>query len=138
MKKHLFLMLTVLGIVSMFASCSSDDDTVNSPIVGTWTTYDDIETGEITFSSNGTVTANSTLKRNGAMKEDVGTYFVSGTKLTINWQKARTYNSISHEWSDYKDDAETVVITYAIKNNTLIFLEMEGEESNQPIYYTRK
>ncbi|GAE15792.1 hypothetical protein JCM6292_2124 [Bacteroides pyogenes JCM 6292] len=86
MKNVLFL-LAMLPIV-LFTACSSDDDNVvNSPIVGTWTTSDAFETSEITFKPNGSVTDNSTLKRNGAMREYVGSYSVNGSKLTINWEK---------------------------------------------------
>lgn len=121
-------------------SCSSpdDDDAINHPIIGTWVYTDNTETNETTFSSNGTVTDLSTLKRNGAKREFIGSFNINGDKLTINWEKYRDYNSVSKEWTGYTNDNETVVITFVIKNNQLIFLSMEGEEQNSPIYHTRK
>ncbi|MBR8726178.1 hypothetical protein IX296_002589 [Bacteroides pyogenes] len=97
-----------------------------------------METSEITFNSNGTATENRTLKRNGAMREYVGTYGVVNNKLTINWKKYRDFNSVSREWSNYTNDEETVIITFSIKDDMLIFLSMDGEKEQNPIYHTRK
>lgn len=139
MKKYLLFLLAFIPVL-MFNSCSSDDDnpTVNSQILGTWVNTNDIEVVVTTFNSNGTVTEISTLKLNGAKREYVGTFSTNNDKLNINWQKYRDYNSVSKEWSDYKNDSETVVITYTIKADQLIFLSMEGEEQNSPVYHTRK
>lgn len=137
MKNFLFL-LAMLPIV-LFTACSSDDDNVvNSPIVGTWTTSDGAETAEITFRPNGSVTENSTLKWNGDMKEYVGSYSVNDGKLTINWEKRRRFNSVSKEWSGYTENKETVVITFSIKDNAMTFLSMRGETLDTPTYYTKK
>lgn len=137
MKKSLFLIGLLLSFIS-FSACSSSDDKISSPIVGTWTTSDVMETSEITFNSNGTATENRTLKRNGAMREYVGTYGVVNNKLTINWKKYRDFNSVSREWSNYTNDEETVIITFSIKDDVLIFLSMDGEKEQNPIYHTRK
>lgn len=137
MKKSLFLIGLLLSFIS-FSACSSSDDKISSPIVGTWTTSDVMETSEITFNSNGTATENRTLKRNGAMREYVGTYGVVNNKLTINWKKYRDFNSVSREWSNYTNDEETVIITFSIKDDMLIFLSMDGEKEQNPIYHTRK
>ncbi|WP_212124786.1 hypothetical protein [Bacteroides pyogenes] len=137
MKKSLFLIGLLLSFIS-FSACSSSDDKISSPIVGTWITSDVMETSEITFNSNGTATENRTLKRNGAMREYVGTYGVVNNKLTINWKKYRDFNSVSREWSNYTNDEETVIITFSIKDDMLIFLSMDGEKEQNPIYHTRK
>ena len=123
--KYLFLKLTLLVFVFSLQSCSSDDDNViNNPIVGTWITFNNVETTEITFKSNKTVIENSTLKRNGAMREYVGSYSINDNKLTINWEKHKDYNSISREWSDYLIDKEAVILTFTIKDNIMTFLVM--------------
>ena len=124
----------------VFTACSSDDNdnVVNSPIVGTWTTSNITETTELAFNANGSVIENSTLKRNGAIREYTGSYSVDNDKLTINWEKYRDFNSVSREWSDYTTDRETVVITFTIKDKTLTFVSMEGEATFSPTYYTRK
>lgn len=72
------------------------------------------------------------------MREYVGSYSVNGSKLTINWEKRRDFNSVSREWSGYTEDKETVVITFSIKDNTMTFLSMEGEAVDTPTYYTKK
>lgn len=136
MKKYLLFMLAFLPMV--FASCSSDDDVINSPIVGTWTTSNMTETTEISFNSNGTAIENSTLKRNGAMREYVGSYSVNNDKLTINWKKYKDFNSVTREWTEYITSKETVIITFKINGNKLTFVSMEGEEENNPVTYTRK
>lgn len=139
MKKCIVFLLALMPML-MLNSCSSsdDEDAINHPIVGTWVYTDNTETNETTFSSNGTVTDLSTLKRNGAKREYIGSFSVNNDKLTITWNKYRDYNSVSREWSDYTNDNETVVITFTIKNDQLIFLSMEGEKENRPIYHTRK
>ena len=126
--------------MTLFTACSSDDNdnVVNSPIVGTWTTSNITETTELAFNANGSVIENSTLKRNGAIREYIGSYSVNNDKLTINWEKYRDFNSVSREWSDYTTDRETVVITFTIKDKTLTFVSMEGEATFSPTYYTRK
>ena len=139
MKKYLLFLLAFLPMV-VFTACSSDDNdnVVNSPIVGTWTTSNITETTELAFNANGSVIENSTLKRNGAIREYTGSYSVDNDKLTINWEKYRDFNSVSREWSDYTTDRETVVITFTIKDKTLTFVSMEGEATFSPTYYTRK
>lgn len=139
MKKYLLFLLAFLPMV-LFTACSSDDDdnVINSSIVGTWTTSDITETTELAFNANGSVIENSTLKRNGAIREYIGSYSVNNDKLTINWEKYRDFNSVSKEWSDYTTDRETVIITFTIKDKTLTFVSMEGETTYSPIYYTRK
>lgn len=136
MKKYLFMMLAILPIV-LFTACSSDD-TNKHPIVGTWTNSNNVETTEISFLSNGTVTDNSTLKRNGAIREYIGSYNVNKDKLTIHWEKYKDYNALTREWSEYITDKETVIITFNISGNKLTFVSMEGEKENNPITYTRK
>lgn len=138
MKKYLFIMLAIVSAFAVTACSSSEEDTINHQIVGAWVNSNNIETTETTFNSNGTVTEISTSKRNGAKREYIGSFNINGDKLTINWGKYRDYNSVSKEWSGYTNDNETVVITFVIKNNQLIFLSMEGEEQNSPIYHTRK
>ena len=124
----------------VFTACSSDDNdnVINSPIVGAWTTSNITETTELAFNANGSVIENSTLKRNGAIREYIGSYSVNNDKLTINWEKYRDFNSVSREWTDYTTDRETVVITFTIKDKTLTFVAMEGESTFSPTYYTRK
>lgn len=84
------------------------------------------------------MTDNSTLKRNGAIREYIGSYNVNKDKLTIHWEKHKDYNALTREWSEYITDKETVIITFNISGNKLTFVSMEGEKENNPITYTRK
>lgn len=137
MKKYLLFLLAFLPMV-VFMACSSDDDVINNPIVGTWTVSNEFEDSETTFNSNGTVSEISTSMKSGDKWEYVGSYSINGDKLTINWEKSRKYNAAIKTWSSYSKEKETVVITFKIKDNELIYLGMDGEEQNSPIYHIRK
>ena len=78
------------------------------------------------------------MKRNGAIREDVGSYSVNNDKLTINWEKYKDFNPVTREWTEYITRKETVIITFKINGNKLTFVSMEGEKENNPVTYTRK
>ena len=142
MKKYLLFLLAFLPMV-VFTACSSDDDENQIPeIIGTWDL--DNATGytqSLTFAPDGAVLEYTTLEGTNAKMEEKGTYSVNKDKLTITWKESRYYNFFSDKWTNFEPlekGAETVVITFTIKDKTLTFVSMEGEATFSPTYYTRK
>ena len=90
MNKKVSILSLLLGLfvcVTVFTSCSKDDDNESSsnPIVGTWYTevygYE-----EITYNSDGTCTYRDYKSDKKTVSyTDLGTYQVEGNRLTIWW-----------------------------------------------------
>lgn len=124
MKKFLGLVLVFTTLMTVFSSCSSDDEgsNSNSQIVGTWGTKWNSGTGiavhpKFTFLNNGNVKYYTYPSGSQPELEEIGTWSMSGDILTM-------------------DFPETVDIKF---KNKIIFTnenEIEFEEVNQSGYDT--
>lgn len=140
-KKLLFLIVTMIAVLSTFTSCSSDDDDKNpleASIIGTWVNSDNGITEQIQYKADGSCIETISLNESSMTMRDTGNYRLDGNKLTIHWATSQGWNPITESWIDLDDPEETVVITISIDGNKLTYLSMEGEEKNNPVVFIRK
>ncbi len=136
--------MLLLAAVCALYSCSSDDDNdnkiENTAILGTWYAEEYYGEGtDLTFYSNGRVTEESyPLRGNSWRYRYTGTFKTEGNKLTIHWKKGENWQISTNSWVTDDNEEETVVITFGILENELIFYAMEGEDNYNITIHTRK
>lgn len=119
MNKRISILSLLMGLfvcVSVFTSCSKDDDNDSSsnPIVGTWYTESEpkgyLQYEEITYNSDGTCTYRRYKSDKTTISDtDSGTYKVEGNKLTTVWA-----------------DGEIFTTTFSISGNKMTTSENGG------------
>lgn len=121
MKKYFLFLIVALISTIAFTSCSDDnDDKINSPVVGTWESGDDLLDiyTLLTFKDNGAVVGTD-YYGDGTYYTDRGTYNVSKNTITINW--------IGYE----EEDDETVIMRFEMSDdNNIMTTEMLGESGS--------
>ena len=102
MKKKLSILSLLFGLlvcVTVFCSCSKDDDngsSASNPLVGTWYTVDgDGDYTELIYKADMTCTLFEHQRESNKIKNtDYGRYQINGNLLSIWWDgntKAKTY-----------------------------------------------
>ena len=127
--RFMFAML-LMATTLAFTACSSDDDSLSNPLVGTWYgEYEDkkgnMRYEEITYNSDYTCTWRLYAKESttAIVDSDIGTYEIRGNTLSLWWESERKY------WNE-----GPYTLTYRISGNKMITQSEYGKSET----WTRK
>ena len=140
-KRNISKLMAILMVATLslgFSSCSgSDDDDIDSKMVGTWTSASN-ENESLVFKSNGNCekhyvaptakgVIDNQVEESIVEKYNYGTFTVNGTNFKITWNKEKVYKLTDGNITTEEETYKTPVVeegTYSISDDnrlTLIF-----------------